>query len=107
MEIHTHNDQPCVVLQTFGEFSALKLASESLEPAIETRFPTETKKELVELSNQVDYENLHITPEQFEVVRAAARYALFSCHVGTRSRVASAYPSTKAGLELLHQTVIE
>jgi hypothetical protein len=107
MEIHTHNDQSCVVLQTFGEFSALKLAAESLEPAIETRFPTETKKELMELSSQIDYDSLHISSEKFEVIRAAARYALFSCHVGIRSRIASACPSTRAGLELLHQTVIE
>jgi hypothetical protein len=107
MEIHTHNDQPCVVLQTFGEFSALKLAAKSLEPAIETRFPAETKKELMELSSQVDYEALHIAPEQFEVVRAAARFALYSCHVDIRSRIASAYPSTRAGLELLHETAVE
>lgn len=107
MEIHTHNDQPCVVLQTFGEFSALKLAAKSLEPAVETRFPAETKKALTELSGQVDYEALHIASEQFEVIRAAARYALYSCHVDIRSRVAAAYPSTKAGLELLHETVVE
>lgn len=107
MEIHTHNDMPCVVLQTFGEFSALKLAAKSLEPAVETRFPADTKKELVELSNQVDYDELHISPEQFEVVRAAARFALYSCRVDIRSRVASAYPSTKAGLQLLHEAVVE
>lgn len=107
MEIHTHNEQPCVVLQTFGEFSALKLAAKSLEPAIETRFPAETKKELAELSNQVDYDELHIGAEQFEAVRAAARFALYSCNVDIRSRIASAYPSTKAGLELLHEAVIE
>lgn len=107
MEIHTHNDQPCVVLQTFGEFSALKLAARSLEPAIETRFPADTKKALTELSDQVDYGELHIDARQFEVVRAAARYALYSCHVDIRSRIAAAYPSTKAGLELLHETAAE
>lgn len=107
MEIHTHNDAPCVVLQTPDELAALTLAADSLAPAIETRFSKETKNELAQLPNHIDQDGLHMTAEQFAVVRAAARYALYACNVETRSRVATAYPGTRLALESLQQVVVE
>lgn len=108
MEHHLHDTQPCWVLDTAAELTAVHEAAQAVQFAPEQRLDQEFKHAARQLGDLAcTLTPLHLTAEQMQTVTAATRFYLGTAHYDTLRRRATMPPVVIESAENIKQLDIK